>query len=76
MIFVDAEQYFEELMCQCHTRGHDGVLLVGGDFNARCVDHSEYIEGVDQVTHRDMLDHTSKTYGDLLIDVMLSINVC
>ncbi len=73
---VNGEQYFEELLCQCHKYQNEGIILIGGDFNARCAELSEYIEGVDKVPTRSAIDLTVNRYGELLMDFMISTNTC
>jgi hypothetical protein len=38
-----------------------------GDFNARCGDIQDFIEGVDNVQIRNVIDDVSNRNGDLLI---------
>ena len=49
-------------------------ISICGDFNSRCGDASDYIEGVDEVRDRDVIDFTSNHYGDLLLDVLIDCN--
>ena len=39
-----------------------------GDFNSRVGEATEFIEGVDDVTPRNVIDYTSNVNGDLLIE--------
>jgi hypothetical protein len=73
---VDAEKFFEELLYQCHKYQNEGLLLIGGDFNARCADDSEFIEGVDKVKPRHVIDFENNKNGEYLVDFMLSTNTC
>ena len=73
---VDAEKYFDELLCQSHKYQNEGVILLCGDFNARCSDQEEYISGVDHVPNRKVLDFERNKQGDLLIDFMVATNMC
>ena len=47
-----------------------------GDFNSRVGDATEYIEGVDEVTTRDVIDYTSKVNCDLLIEFLEDCGMC
>ena len=39
-------------------------------------DATEYIEGVDEVTTRDVIDYTSNVNGDLLIEFLVDCGMC
>ena len=45
-----------------------GKLYICGDFNARCGDIQDFIEGVDNVQIRNVIDDVSNRNGDLLIE--------
>ena len=47
-----------------------------GDFNSRVGDASEFIEGVDDVTPRVVIDHTSNVNGDLFIYFLVDSGMC
>ena len=51
-------------------------MYICGDFNSRCGDASDYIEGIDDVRERDIIDVTSNHYGDLLLDFLVDCNFC
>ena len=43
-------------------------MVIGGDFNAHCVNNDDYIEGADDVTSREIIDFLENAHGDNLID--------
>lgn len=47
-----------------------------GDFNVRCGDATDYIEGVDNLIPRDVIDTYSNRNGDLLIDMLVDTYTC
>ena len=53
-----------------------GKMYIVGDFNSRCSDISDFIEGVDDVTPREVINYSSNTNGDLLIDFLVDCNLC
>ena len=59
---------------QVYAFQNDGTLFVCGDYNSRVGDDSDYIEGVDDVRPRNVLDFTSN--GDLLIDYLVDCGLC
>ena len=53
-----------------------GNIHICGDFNSRCGEGSDYIEGVDDVIERDIIDSISNHYGDLLLNFLIDCNFC
>ena len=53
------------------------IYYICDDFNSKCGDASNYIEVVDDVRERDVIDFTSNHYGDLFLDCLIDCNfVC
>ena len=71
-----AEEFFTKLTEQVYAYQNMGNIYICGDFNGRCGDSSDYVEGVDCVNSRETLDNTSNHYGDLLIQFMTDCNFC
>ena len=72
----DAEEFYTRLTEQVYQYQNEGNVYICGDFNSRCGDTSDYIEGVDDVRERDIIDVTSNHYGDLLLDFLVDCNFC
>jgi hypothetical protein len=53
-----------------------GKLYICGDFNARCGDIQDFIEGVDNVQKRHVIDDVSNRNGDLPIEFLVDCNMC
>ncbi|VDI11860.1 Hypothetical predicted protein [Mytilus galloprovincialis] len=53
-----------------------GKLYICGDFNSRCGDAQDFIEGVDNVQIREIVDSVSNRNGDLLIEFLVDCNMC
>ncbi|CAC5360420.1 unnamed protein product [Mytilus coruscus] len=55
-----------------------GKLYICGDFNSRCRDAQDFIEGVDNVIVeiREIVDIISNRNGDLLIEFLIDCNMC
>jgi hypothetical protein len=71
----DAEQFFTTLLDQVSRFQNDGLMYICGDFNARCGDDVDYVEGVDKVCVREIIDDGSNHYGDLLTEFMIDCNI-
>ena len=52
---VDSDEYFIELMKKVYDTKKEGEIIICGDFNARCADECDYLEGVDNVPPREAL---------------------
>lgn len=74
--YVDACDFMDTLLGQIYRYQNDGIVCLMGDFNARCGTMDDYIEGVDEVCMRDIVDPILNQYGELLCDLMLSANMC
>ena len=72
----DSELFYATLLEQVYSYQNEGRLFICGDFNSRVGDASEYIEGVDDVMSRDVIDYTVNNNGDLLIDFMVDSGLC
>jgi hypothetical protein len=72
---TDPSDFYTVLREQVHSYQNDGALYMCGDFNSR-TDDNDYIEGVDSVPSREILDTTNNAYGHHLIDFLIDCNMC
>ena len=73
---LEAEEFYNELLTQVYQYQGADVVCVAGDFNGRCGELPDYIEGADEVMPREVVDYTENEYGDLLIDFAINTNMC
>ena len=73
---VNANDFFDNLLCQISQYQDIGSFYICGDFNARCGDATDFIEGVDQLPQRTVLDCTNNAYSDVFIDFLINVNCC
>ena len=73
---VDGNSFYDKLFDHICTYQNTGDLIICGDFNGRCGMLQDYIEGVDDVPPRDILDESSNRYGNLLLDLLTDTNLC
>ena len=73
---VDAEQFYAELIKQVYQYQNYGKIIICGDFNSRIGEESDYIEGVDNIPIRQVIDTTSNKYGNHLLDFLVDCNMC
>ncbi len=68
--------FFDTLLTQISAYHNDGQYMICGDFNSRCGDASDFIEGVDEVEDREVVDHGRNTYGDFFMDFLFNAECC
>ena len=51
-----------------------GPYILCGDFNARCGNDSDFIEGVDEVPERETVDFRKNSYGEFFLDFLITSN--
>ena len=71
---VDAAAFFEDLHMQIFRYQNDGNFAIVGDFNSRIGERSDYIEGVDMMEEREVVDTKENAYCDLFCDFLVSAN--
>ena len=53
-----------------------GTIYVCGDFNSRIGESPDFIEGIDDVPNRNIIDYTSNDYGAVLLEFLINSNFC
>ena len=74
--YVDIHDYFDQLLSNIYEYQKLGKFCIMGDFNARISDVSDYIEGVDNLPCRNVVDFTKNTHGDIFCDFLVNSNCC
>jgi len=55
---IDQEMFFNNLLQQVYCNQNKGYTIILGDFNSRCGPNNDYIEGVDDIVPRSVIDYT------------------
>ena len=71
----DAEHFYMSLTEQVYQYQNEGNIYICGDLNSRCGESSDYIEGVDDVISRKIIDFSSNHHGDLLLSFLIDCNL-
>jgi hypothetical protein len=75
--YVDPHAFYDTLLAQVLVYQEEcDLFYLCGDFNGRCGNLPDFIEGVDSVCERQVLDTTVNKYGELLCDFLLSSDCC
>ena len=73
---VNAEQFFDTLLSQVYRYQSNGMVMLCGDFNAQTGNLKDYIEGVDDICDRHIVDLKVNKHGDILCEFLLSSSCC
>ena len=75
---VCASLFYDKLLKKVYLYHTYGTVVICGDLNSRLgLDYSlDYIEGIDDIPSRNVLDHHSNGYGTLLADFLVRSNMC
>ncbi|CAC5378479.1 unnamed protein product [Mytilus coruscus] len=65
-----------KMLKQVYMYQNIGKLYICGDFNARCGDMQDFIEGVDDVQIRAVIDDVLNRNGEMLIEFLVDCNLC
>jgi hypothetical protein len=75
--YVNPQEFYDTLLSQVFNyQNHGGVTYLMGDFNGRCGSLLDYIEGVDDVPERSVVDTHDNAYGELLCDFLGRSSFC
>ena len=69
-------EYFDKLLDCVYSYQTEGQIVLCGDFNSRIGSSPDYIEGVDSLPPRSVLDFSKNSYGDFFLDFLLGANMC
>jgi hypothetical protein len=72
---VEGDIFFDTLLEQIYCYQNEGIVCICGDINARYGIQQDYIEGVDDVKPREIIDYGENNYGDLFLDHLITTNM-
>jgi hypothetical protein len=72
---VNAAAFFDNLLTGIYEQQND-PLFICGDLNSRCGDILDFIAGIDEVPHRDVIDFTKNKYGEPFCEFLRNGNCC
>ncbi|VDI73300.1 Hypothetical predicted protein [Mytilus galloprovincialis] len=71
---LDHHVFFQTLLEQVYTYQNMGRIVICGDFNSRVGRNLDYIEGVDNIKPRSVVDFTENHQGDAFINFLSDAN--
>ena len=72
----DVFDFYDDLLTMIYLYQNDGMFYVCGDFNSRCGNGIDFMEGIDHIPHREILDFKMNSYGEVLLDFLIQANCC
>ncbi len=74
---INPYEFYDKLITQVHEYQQiSNMFYISGALNGRCGGVPDFIEDVDPVQERDIVDTVLNGSGNLLIDFLLSSNYC
>ncbi len=73
---TDATEIYHSLLGKLYLYQNMGPLHICGDFNSRIWDMADYIEGIDSISERHVVDFDINSYGDNLIEFLTDSSCC
>ena len=73
---VNIHDFFDTLMTQIHTVPCGKQFFLCGDWNSRVADIDDYIQGIDYLPERNVVDFTPNSYGEIFCEFLSNINCC
>ncbi|VDI20933.1 Hypothetical predicted protein [Mytilus galloprovincialis] len=70
----DGEQFYNDLLQQVYCYQNEDFVYI--NVNSRCGSEQYYIQGVDDINDREIIDINRNKYGDLLLDFLTNCNLC
>ena len=74
--YVNVDEFFDNLLTKVYQYQNMGQYYICGDFNSRLGDLVDYIEGVDEVPPRDILDFSKNAHGQYFCNFFTDSNCC
>ncbi|CAC5382575.1 unnamed protein product [Mytilus coruscus] len=71
---TDSDLYFQNLLQQVYSYQKLGKIIICGDLNSRVGQNTDYVEGVDNVKPRNIVDFSENHQGDIFINFLSDIN--
>ncbi len=72
----DADAFFGHLIAELYLRSYSDCVLVCGDFNSRIGKELDYIDGVDNIGVRSVIDETQNNHGASFLEFLRDCKLC
>ena len=65
---MDASGFFDSPLSSIYEYQNKGTVFICGDFNSRCGNKPDFIEGIDEIPMRNVIEFTFNEYSEKFID--------
>ena len=72
----NADDFFNHLLSLIYMYDDADNIFISGDLNARVGDLQDYVQFVDDIPARNVVDYTRNSHGQCLIDFLLESKLC
>ncbi|VDH89325.1 Hypothetical predicted protein [Mytilus galloprovincialis] len=73
---VNAHNFFDVLMEQIYSIPKGNSFYLCGDFNSRLGNYTDFIQGIDQLSERNITDFTTNSNGEIFSEFLSTVNCC
>ncbi|CAC5421363.1 unnamed protein product [Mytilus coruscus] len=73
---VNAHNFFDVLMEQIYSIPKGNSFYLCGDFYSRLGNYTDFIQGIDQLTERNITDFTANSYSEIFSEFLSTVNCC
>ncbi|CAC5360691.1 unnamed protein product [Mytilus coruscus] len=73
---VNVHEFMETLMTHIYTIPQGNLFYLCDDFNSRCSDLSDLVEGIDCLPEHDIVDFQTNGYGNIFCDFLIDVDCC
>ena len=73
---TDPCKFYDTLLSNIYEFQEKGMIFICGDVNSRCGEEVDFIEGIDDLPLRDVVDFKRNEYCDILIQFLIDANFC
>lgn len=74
--YVSAQEFYDQLLTNIYEYQHLRKFILCGDFNSRIGGMADFIEGVDVIQDRHVIDYSKNMYGEFLCNFLIDSYCC
>ncbi|CAC5398837.1 unnamed protein product [Mytilus coruscus] len=73
---VNIYEFLDSLSSDIYTIPNGSPFYLFGDWNSQVSDMPDFIEGIDILPERNVVDFTNNSYGDIFCEFLSNVNCC
>lgn len=72
----DATDFMAHVLSIIYRISHYDAVYIVGDVNSRLGDKTDFVENIDNIPARKVIDHTHNSHGEVFLDFLLESKMC